>query len=244
MRPCLSCVRGDDQLNRDRVRRAAWVELRSGSAVQILAASITVDGREGLAFSCRHQAAGFRSSAPSHSGPLIRRSKTLPLNLSGSFRVKWISTPAFYSVCVPLLSEQSCCKIRTQGTFQLRRVSCELLLLICSAANSACQPRCLAWRPSPRAPRESQIPAVKAQEAVTSFEGYESSCYLPLPAGGGGGGGGLSPGVSASSERRLFGRTRQPPRADADMRLNNKTISKTVCSSSLAGPRYRSVHSH
>ncbi len=39
-----------------------------------------------------------------------------------------------------------------------------------TTANFVCQLGCLAYCPSLRALRESQIPAVKAQEAVTSFE--------------------------------------------------------------------------
>lgn len=146
---------------------------------------MTMDGREGQAFSCSHQEAAFRRSAPSHSWPLIRRNETLPFHLYGSFPVKLDFHTCFLGGVVPLSSELSYCKIRTQGTFQLRIVSHELVLFICRAANSVCPLRCLAWRPSPHAPRESQIPAVKAQEVVTSFEDYESSCYLPLPGGGG-----------------------------------------------------------
>lgn len=181
------------------------------------------------------QAAAIRSSVPSHSCPLMRRSGTLLFDLYGSFGVKRNSTPAFWAAWFHYQVSKVTAKFEHEAHFSSGIVSRELLLLICSAANSVCQRRCLAWRPSPHALRESQIPAVKAQEAVTSFEGYESSCYLPLPGGGGWGWGSLQA-CQRRAKRRPFAQTRQPPRADADTKPNKKKISETVRSSSLAGP--------
>lgn len=101
-------------------------------------------GREGLAFSCSHQAAASRSYALSHSCPLIRRSKTLPFKLHGSFRMERISTSAFrfhYQV------NKVTAKFKHEAHFSSGQWVVSFLLLICSAANSVCLPRCLAWCP-------------------------------------------------------------------------------------------------